>query len=230
MSFAITLFSNAPSTPGFDNTYAHFKVRLAEKLTFSEPYEVALDYITFPKTWYNVFDENVLLVGRTNDAWVYAQVVMPRGYYETSKKVVEKLNSLFQENLKPLIGRTITKMPELIWNPFLKSCSFNDAKMIAGKSKVPIELSLSDHLKAIIGYVPHNLKPEEMLKVYCADIHAGFRTLLAYTNIVDYTFVGHTRSQLLELIDIPTSASFGDQIQHRITSPRYIPLISPEVE
>jgi len=93
-----------------------------------------------------------------------------------------------------------------------------------------LDLLLSDHTKALIGYVPLNTKPSELLKVDAADINAGFRTLLAYTNIADYSFVGNSRAQLLELIDIPTTAKFGDQIPHRYTNPRYVPVLDRVIE
>ena len=225
--FAITLFSNAPPSPGFENTVAHFKVRLAEKLTFDKPYEVALDYITFPKTWYNVFDENIYLVGKTGLS--YNAVKLSKGYYESSHAVIDKLNQLF-EDFKSQIVKTLTKLPSLVWDPVTKTCRLNDAKAIYGKAETKLDLLLSEHTKALIGYVPLNITPNEMLKVDTADINTGFRTLLAYTNIADYSFVGNSRSQLLELIDIPTTANFGDQIPHRYNSPRYIPVLGQEIE
>ena len=129
-----------------------------------------------------------------------------------------------------MIGRTLTKMPELMWDSLTKTCRLNDAQAITDQIYTKLALEMSDHTKALVGYIPPELSEAEMLKVDAADINAGFRTLLAYTNIADYSFVGNSRSQLLELIDIPTSAVFGDQIPHRFNSPRYVPVLGQEIE
>ena len=226
MSFAITLFSNAPASPGFVNTVAHFKVRLAEKLSFDTPYEVALEYITFPKTWYNVFDEKIYFIDKN----AMMKIDLPKGYYETSEAVVDRINSLLHDKFASRVGLTITKIPKLIWEPFTKTSHLNDAKAISGKVQTSIDLILTQQTRALIGYVPPNIKPNELLKVDAADINAGFRTLLAYSNIADYSFVGNSRSQLLELIDIPTTAKFGDQIPHRYNNPRFVPLLDQEIQ
>jgi len=230
MSFAITLFSNAPPSPGFENTVAHFKVRLAEKIVFDKIYEVALEYISFPKTWYNVFEESIFCIAQTKEYMVFDKIVLPRGYYESSEEVVKKINSLFSEHLANDVGRKFTKLPQLFWTQLTKTCTLNDVKGMYGKRTMPLHLKMSERLNALIGYVPSIVLPTDVLKVDAADINAGFRTLLAYSNIADYSFVGHSRSQLLDLIDIPTTAAFGEQLTHRITSPRYVPVLGNEIE
>ena len=50
--------------------------------------------------------------------------------------------------------------------------------------------------------------------------------MMVYSNVGDYMTVGDTRCQLLQSVEIPSTAKTGDQLVKRYDNPDYVPLHS----
>ena len=62
------------------------------------------------------------------------------------------------------------------------------------------------------------------------DLYAGYHTLYAYCDIVDYSVIGNTYSQLLRALEVPTNKDFGDQVVLTYPNPIYVPILKKEFQ
>jgi len=62
------------------------------------------------------------------------------------------------------------------------------------------------------------------------ELSAGYHSLFVYTDIVKPSFVGDSFTQLLRLVQIPSNATFGDQILITYPNTYYIPLMTKDFE
>lgn len=62
------------------------------------------------------------------------------------------------------------------------------------------------------------------------DLKGGLHSLYVYTDIVKASFVGNSLSPLLRVVEIPSNASFGDQICIKYSNPYYLPIQITEFE
>ena len=62
------------------------------------------------------------------------------------------------------------------------------------------------------------------------ELSAGYHSLFVYTDIVKPSFVGNSFTQLLRLVQVPSNATFGDQILITYPNTYYIPLMTKDFE
>jgi HAMP domain-containing protein len=102
--------------------------------------------------------------------------------------------------------------------------------------------SFSEEVETLLGlrdYDNKNLRdhtlagaelPEKFKAYRSVDLHAGYHTLYLYSNIVQHSFVGNTRAQILREIEVPRNIKFGEQIVITYDKPHYIPLLLNQFE
>ena len=57
-----------------------------------------------------------------------------------------------------------------------------------------------------------------------AELNAGCNSLYVYSNIIEHSFVGDAFAQLLRVVEVPSSSSFGELVTIIYNSPHLIPL------
>lgn len=61
------------------------------------------------------------------------------------------------------------------------------------------------------------------------DITGGIRSLLVYSDVVDYSLVGNVFAQLLRVVKIPPGSQFGESVDVTYEKPYYLPLANREI-
>jgi hypothetical protein len=76
--------------------------------------------------------------------------------------------------------------------------------------------------------------PEDDDMIYTAEkpyeLSGGYHSLFVYSDIVSPSFVGDSYTQLLRLIEIPSSYKFGDQVKITYPNTYYVPLLVKEFD
>jgi len=217
MSFTVELISNTIYTGNSVNTCAHFKTQLAQKIVLDKDYEVALMYLSYPKSWYTIKNEKVQLVRADQSS---PMIPIDDGLYLTAEDLVNEMNNKLYTYIKEAAGEFT---PLLMFNRHtFKSHQLMHKDFDWEKHLV---VKVSPRLRRLIGFQDND---EEASKVV-ADIQQDHRTIFAYTNIVDFSFSGHTRSQILHTANVPASATFGEQISLSLNPPLYRPVITNEI-
>jgi len=62
------------------------------------------------------------------------------------------------------------------------------------------------------------------------ELNAGCKSLYIYSNIVKRSFVGNTMAPILRLVEVPSTAKFGDQVVIAYAAPHYVPITTNEFE
>ena len=104
--FYLTLPSNSSEKYYPDNTLTHFITKLHNDLSLDGEWEVGLADIMYPRNWYNVDHQHLILIC-TNCTKIIPEfasdeniskdyeirVGIPSGYYNTAQELVEMLNN-----------------------------------------------------------------------------------------------------------------------------------------
>lgn len=210
MSFFVDLSSNVQALPGCKNTVANFTTKLRSKLDFASDYEVAIVSVSYPKSWYNIEDEKISFANG-----VHKPLKLSNGYYYSAREIVDMINS----SLKISANYDVPKF-------FYDSKTHVTTRTFSSSDKPQLGPILSKRVRKLIGYYDHTV----FSKVECSDIHVGYRSIFVYSNIVNYSYVGDSLSQLLRVIDVPPQAEFGEQITINFSNLQYRPLFHRAID
>ena len=205
-SFTIELVSSASGELFPDNTLSSFKNFLPEQVNLEGQWEVAISEISYPSMYQNItegcfkfFDEK-----RSKSTSTY---ILEPGLYTSFTDIVEAMNMLTQErnNLNETcitvkVSRRTQKVVFLLANDTsgLAFCS-TDLGHIFGNN-VRNEFGVM-----MIGKGPH--KPE-----FAYDI-VRIHSLMIYSDLVEYSNVGHIKVSLLRCFPFISKLKGGDIIR-----------------
>ena len=175
---------------------SNFTVKLAETLSFpGGEWECFLVSATIPYTWTNISDRNntLILSGTT--------LRLKPSNYDSVDDLLAGIKALINDS-----GVTITVDP----NTMRSSVSLNRGKNLQGSLLGILGFDID---KILQGGASHE-SPD------LVDITSGVNSLLVYLSIIQNTYVGSYRVQLLETIPIG-NANPGDIINWFVTGPDY---------
>ena len=188
--FTIDLVSNASGELFPDNTLSFFTIFLPEQVNLEGQWEVAFSEISYPSMYQNItegkfkfFDETLSKSTSTYN--------LERGLNTSIRDIVEAMNTLIQERnnhnetcITVKVSRRSQKVVIILANDTsgLGFCS-TDLGCIFGNN-VGNELGV-----LMIGKRPH--EPE-----FAYDI-VRIHSLMIYSDLVEYSFVGDTKAHLL---------------------------------
>ncbi len=234
----VYLFSNfnALKYYGRPNKIGEFKNQLACNLPITQKWKVALSEIIYTKSWYNVLNTHrIVLIDELGTQLNFGEVdsVFKPGFYETPDILVNEINKLLR--LFP-----IKKSPELKYNH-----RDNFAYLAAGRTdNLTVFPDLGEELENILGLRNRNVHIYEYesgvkdeatyvfktLDIFETDVlrgyhpvemNAGIHYLCVYCDIVNESFTGDTKSQLLRLVEIPRKTKFGETVHIRYSDRNY---------
>jgi hypothetical protein len=195
-----------------DNTVAHYKTKLSERICENGNYEVALTELIYPINYFNFVTKEPLKI--KYNYWHSLPNIweMHSGYYADEEALAEYITSCLtelsahNEDHKFLYDKTTKKM----------SYTFEGELVIAGGA-----LAYDDeNTRAVVGFY----KPfYERFFAGTFDMLAGQRLMYVYSDIVSPYLVGDVKVPLLRVVtpkgkrDEMTNVSF--------TNPYYLPVV-----
>ena len=178
---------------------SNFTVKLAETLSFPGDWECFLVSATIPYTWTNVSERNnTLIISGASKS--YEKRLKP-GNYDSVDALLTAIRTLINDSSVSITVNATTMRT---------SVSLNREKTIQGSLLEILGFPSDIQLQ---GGVSHE-SPE------LVDITGGVNSLLVYLSIIQNTYVGSYRVQLLDTIPIENAIP-GDIINYSVTGPDY---------
>ena len=205
--FYVLLPSNASLDIYEDNTLTSYKVHLPEPLVLEGDYEVGLQSIIWPRTFYNITrtSQRLYYHSPTDEIDV---ILINEGYYGTMKELISEINAKTKkavgENIKLTYDATSEKIRVYVKNGY---------KLLLVKGV----------LSQILGFAgKETMIPKTQLSPFTCDLSGGIRCLYLYCDITDYQIVGDTKAKLMKVL--PVEGKYGDTIYKTFDVPTYYPI------
>ncbi|GIX90613.1 uncharacterized protein CDAR_400811 [Caerostris darwini] len=202
MYFYLTLPSDSSLHYFPNNKISSFVTQLPSPITLDGKWEVELDEIIYPYTWYNV-NETINMFGfDLGDGKLNTRKLSP-GSYETIPDILKAMALTSHE------GKIKFK-----FNPHTKRVKI--------KSTDGAKVILEKGLCSMLGFQPQvieNIKDSS----FTANPHTEFPIFYVYSDIVQPVVVGHVEAPLLRVVRI--SGNDGDVINVLYDRPHYVPVI-----
>ena len=204
-SFTIELVSNASGELFPDNTLSSFTNFLPERLNLEGQWEVAISEISYPSMYQNTTEGKFKFFDEKRSKSTSNYNLEP-GLYTSIRDIVEAMNRLIQERnnhnetcITVKVSRKTQKVVILLANDSsgIAFCS-TDLGHIFGNN-VGNEFGV-----LMIGKGPH--EPE-----FAYDI-VRIHSLMIYSNLVEYSIVGDTKTPLLRCFPLISKLKGGDII------------------
>ena len=204
-SFTIELVSNASSGLFPDNAFSSFTNFLPDQVNLEGQGEVGISEISYPSLYQNVTDGNFLfydaLYSKTTTA-CYSD----SGLYSSVPDIVEAMNLLVQERNNHNENYITVKKSRLTQKIEL-SLITDDSSLVI------FNTDLGNIFGGDVGVDKGNLLrgkgPHEPTFAYNI---VRIRSLMIYTDIVEYNIVGHTKTPLLRCFPFISKLKSGDLI------------------
>jgi len=223
-SFHMYLPSNTHDTDKTND----FVVDLPETIELTGDWEVALEEIVYPYSWFNITgkDDDTRIVpirlGKTDKGKTYLRSIIvniPKRSYGT----IEELVSITNDSIK-------IEAEKVEWEnvPLLSYDKLIGRAFYAFKGDD--DIVLSKKLQYILGFEGNYAKREtsfirdnKAIARYPPDMTAGMTSLLVYCNIVAPQINGNRFDPILRVVTV--KGSFGSQVNHEFNNLHYVPIL-----
>lgn len=228
----MTLPSNSSMGHHPNNTVAQFTTALSQNIELDGDWEVGISEICIPSNWYNVTTEMSQIAVNLNE------VRIPEGFYSSAKNILEKIVELIKENEQMLEPRFeyVGRIRDEHWMTSLPAGKIGflyDTR----KDKVGIVvpkntyLFMTGHIAEMLGFDDINLfsTPSDgpaylLFKAQRqANIQQSLLLAYVYCDIIEPTFVGDTKVQLLRTVNVDTTNR--NIVNHIFINPLYVPVL-----
>jgi len=210
--FFVLLPSNASLDLYTDNALSCYTVQLSERIQLNGEYEVGLQSIIWPKTYYNVPDEISRIEYIGPDKMPDSVRIQP-GNYDSMKTLIGAINGKMKERLRDNI--------KLTFNPI--------SEQVQVDVKNGYKLVLYKQLAQMLGFGDKEvIIASATTSPHVCDLNGGIECLYVYASILDYQFVGDTKAKLLKVL--PVTGKYGDIIYNQFVVPTYFPLSVSEFQ
>lgn len=218
--FYLTLPSNASMQLNPNNTAAKYKTELSSAIELSGDWEAALVEISYPRTFYNINDNECRMDlwetrtvvepdGGVGDICSCTTRVLPKGYYSSVSDVISRIHDLFTEDGFQ-IAFTL-KYDESIGRVVLFVHS-------------PKAIRMSSVLANILGFSRRNFNSDVKYESNLTpDIRRGITSMYVYCDVIEQVVVGDTKVQLLRTLPLVCDSEIS--INHQtFVNPIYVPV------
>ena len=216
-----------PSNSSFeyypDNTLAHYRTRLPKDVNLDGEWEVGLQEISYPNTWFTIkVTEEVYMTFREGDipvnppenpAPTYVVPISP-GYYPNKGAIIQELKTELSKLLDQCMFRFIAN-----WEPRSNVVTITIAN--------DLTVSFSDTLCEILGlhkYRGFSVNDSEIQSTGCPDLSSAtpLTSLYVYCDLVRPRVVGHSMVPLLRVV--PTKGRRGENVQESFHHIQFVPM------
>lgn len=183
--FFVLLPSNASLDLYADNALSSYTVQLSETIRLNAEYEVGLQSIIWPKTYYNVPDE-ISRIEYIGPDKIPDSVRIQPGNYDSVKDLIDAINEKMRKRLNDDIKLSYNAISELV----------------QVNVKNGYKLILYKQLAQMLGFGDKEvIIASTKTSPYVCDLNGGIECLYVYASILDYQFVGDTKVKLLKVLD-----------------------------
>jgi hypothetical protein len=205
--FYVFLPSNASLNLYNDNTLTSYKVHLPEPVVLEGEYEVGLQSIIWPKTFYNITKGWQRLYYQSPKVDIDV-ILIKEGYYQSMNDLIAHINI----QVRKAVGDNI----QLVYN------SISEKILVSVKSGHTLSIP-KGVLSHILGFGGKEVDINRtQTSPFATDLSGGIRCLYIYCDIAGYQIVGDTKARLLKVV--PVEGKYGDTIFKTFDVPTYYPV------
>lgn len=223
--FYITI-SNKDLDETFPNETSNWQSKLPYKI-HTNNYEVGIAQISYPFSWYNIFDDQEVTIVYYEDNKSFRNVfTINKGFYS-----IQNLIDLINYMLKKISDEKKLSEQSLL---YLENYGGIEKLQIdfSPQSNKLIGIEFSDLLNNILGidraglsrFIIKVLSGGSSLTYVCPhtyDITVGYHSIFVYTDIIEPIIVGDKQVPLLKIIEFPSDVSYNQQITCRYRNIEY---------
>ena len=203
--FFTLLPSNASLDLYKENTLTSYAVHLSEMIKLDDSFEVGLQSVIWPRSFYNIRRDCTNIDFITNTGAIDT-VRIRAGFYHTMTELIQAIN----ESLKSRIESNIQLMYDKI------------SEKVYVRLKNGYKLVLEEGLAIILGFGTKQIISESNYSPFVSDLNGGVQCLYIYTDILSYQITGDTKTQLLKVV--PVEGKYGETIYRMFDRPNYLPV------
>ena len=184
-----------------DNTLTEYTTKLPKRVELNGNWEAAIDEIIFPKSWYNIGEEDLwirYLHGSDNQLFQ-----LDAGYYPT----IESVHRALQRKL----GR-IRRPPIAIYHE-----KYGDRFSITVKKRTTV--NLSRRFRDLLGFASDELTRGTHTSTRAFDLDENRQVMLIYCDILESRLVGDGYAPLLGMV--ATEGRYGSFIHKQYDRLQY---------
>ena len=212
--FHVFLPSNASLDLYEENTLTSYTVHLPEPIALEGNYEVGLQSIIWPKTFFNITDSSNRFYYETAPG-VSDTIVLTKGNYDSMEKLIKHINTKLKKDKK------------VKDNIQFKFNSISENVFVSVKNG--FKVLLKGNLSQILGFGGKDkVIVEPQTSPFVADLSGGLRCLYIYCSIAGYQIVGDIKAKLLKVL--PVEGAYGDTIFKTFDVPTYYPIGTKEFQ
>ena len=247
-AFYMILPSNVASPQYFpNNSISNYTTKLPQRISLTGDWEVGLAEISYTYSWFNVPKSAPFHLMYLD---IYGELkevkgLLPKGQYSTVDNLVKELNKRIRDLIRD-------KELEFESPPKVEVLG-HIAHIFCGKDKFTrgVFLYFGDELSGMLCFDSRKIRnkvlrysieakdkptfkiPEEVRVIdgnHVPDLLRGVHSLFLYCDAIKPTYIGDSYSQVLRVVEIPSNAMLGHQINLKYAVPYYIPLNCTDFE
>ena len=215
--FHLTLASNSSQKFFPNNTTTHFTTKLPQTVTLNEEYEVGVNEIQIPVSWYNVTENECWF--KTSSAKIFETghrgSELPRSIHVIKAGFYKKTEVLLQ-HMNDLITELLPNRKKLVY--FSKDNVSKRVRILVKKGT----LLLSFALARLLGFEAQHFSIGEYFSDSVTDLAHKYHTVFVYTDLIRPRIFGDSMVPLLATI--PVKAEHGNMVSKRYNRIDYYPL------
>lgn len=241
--FYVTLASNV-TNKNYSNSISNFVTQLPSTILLDSFWRVGLTEIHFTNSWCNLRADNEIKIHDNFKIKSFnSYTALPAGRYDDVESLLDEIRTRCLQSK----NSEVQTLPEFGVNTNTRRITMKNGYTFQMDH---LNYELDTELKEMLGiqdgfkssYTHRIITMDDEIEVnpivsendtfegvHSYDLTGGIHSLFVYCDIVDYSIVGDTRSQLLRMAHIPADSRFGDSIVDRFENPHYLPLATKEI-
>jgi hypothetical protein len=222
--FFLTLPSNSSTKYFPENKVAHFKTKLANPISLSGDWEVALFEIQYQHSWNNLskkdgtfsYSQRIRIDGEERHG--QNTVSLPSGYYNTGNDLVLAINNLIESTARKFELPIFTKFS-------YSNVTKHTSAIVTRDTRILFSPIMCEMLGANVNQNPitnDNVTLLEWKSKDICNISRRFTSIFVYCNILEHILVGDTKAPLLRIVE---AGGKSDDVIHIVyDKPLYVPV------
>lgn len=201
----------------FNNEVSNWQTMLPSQLYLVD-YEVGLAQISYPFSWFNLFEnQNITIVYKNDSSITNDTIIISKGYY-TIEQLINIINimiKIFADD-KNIPDVTLIYLRDFDGiDKIMISFGYQDGKIIHLKlTKLLCDIFGINQI-ALDQFYQNILEGSNRLSfvaTHTYDITVGYHSLYLYSDIIEPIMVGNNIVPLLKIIDLPSNINYNQQI------------------
>ena len=191
------------------NTISNYITKLSRDVNQTGDWEVSLNEIQYPRTWYNVQEGQQWIYYRRGPRDMFNAHKIPIGHYSTVQELIGAIQSVID-------GVDSNRNVLLSYDGIM-----NRVRIMVKNGGA---ISMKDDLATMLGYESPLTSPitTSFSAPYAPNLQLGMHSLYVYCSLVQDQMVGDVQVPLLRII--PVEGQHGEFITKSYQSPQYLPL------